>query len=312
MSRHSSNRNSPVDLKALSVISPWDWPDETAGQLARCLWDREAPEAQRRLALELVVELCDGLEEPFMACLEILCNPSESDQLRAEAAIALGPTLEEMDGLLEEDEEASELDPEDTWISPALFLRAKATLRELWYATELPELVRRKVLEASVRASQPWHCEAIRTAYAMGDADWTLSAVFAMQYVGGFEVEILESLAHLDLDVRCEAIQAAGNWSLEEAWPQVRSILDKGTRNKRLLLAAIEAAPALSPEAQEYLQPYCESKDEDIADLAAEVLSMLEGEGLGEEQDVDEWEDQALEGEDDPEPLKGRGASFRN
>jgi hypothetical protein len=47
--------------------------------------------------------------------------------------------------------------------------------------------VRRRVLEASVRAPQDWHQEAIREAYSSGDESWRLTAVFCMRFVRGFK-----------------------------------------------------------------------------------------------------------------------------
>ena len=83
-----------------------------------------------------------------------------------------------------------------------------------------------------------------------------------------------------------------------KAWPHVRAILRKAHQDKDLLLAAIEAAPALAPlEACEILGSYLDSKDEDISDAAMEAMSMADGDGFGEDLDEDEWEDRFF-GED--------------
>jgi hypothetical protein len=44
-----------------------------------------------------------------------------------------------------------------------------------------------RILEASVRAPQDRHPDAVRAAYASGDAAWKLTAVFRMADVRGFE-----------------------------------------------------------------------------------------------------------------------------
>ena len=316
-SRSKANDRPPkVDVKVLWNLPPWEWPKNAAQALLLLLRDREAPEEDRRMAVNLVSELCDDFEEPFSACLEILASPAESEALRCAAAITLGPTLEQMDYLVEPDSEEPEVDPEEPWVSPALFEKAKATLHDLWQSPELPKTLRRKVLESSVRSPQEWHPEAIRTAYSTDDTDWKLSAVFAMRYVRGFDAEILEALKHPDPDVHCEAVRAAGEWGLEKAWPHIRSILTKAPKDKNLLLAAIDAAPNLSSsEASEILGPYLGSKDEDIVEAAMEAFSMLDGEGLDDDFDDDEWEDHFFKEEDegdDPEPPKGKVIPFRH
>jgi hypothetical protein len=50
------------------------------------------------------------------------------------------------------------------------------------------------VLEASVRAPQDWHLDAIREAYSSTDEAWSLTAVFCMRFVRGFNEQILEAL----------------------------------------------------------------------------------------------------------------------
>src|ERR1035438_7783433 len=95
------------------------------------------------------------------------------------------------------------------------------SLRKLYQDESLPKELRRRILEGAVRAPEPWHQDAIRTAYQSGDSDWMVTAVFAMRYVRGFDDQILESLKSADEDIHYEAVVAAGNWSLDAAWPHV-------------------------------------------------------------------------------------------
>lgn len=303
-SKHTPQRpnNGPqkLDLEELWDMPPWEWPKNTELALLRLLQDREAPEEDRRTAVYLIGALCGNFEKPFRACLKILTCPAEPESLRCAAAIALGPSLEQMDCLSGPELEDPDF-AEEPWIPQALFLEAKTTLYDLWQSPEVPKTVKRKILEASVRSPQAWHSKAIRTAYSADDTEWKLSAVFAMQYVRGFETEILEALEHPDPDIHCEAVRAAGEWCLNKAWPHVRSILRKAPKDKNLLLAAIEAAPGLSPsEAGELISPYLDSKDEDIAETAMEAVPLLDM-----EEDEEEWEDHFFnedDEEDDPEP----------
>jgi len=274
-----------LDLKSLLGLPPWEWPREAPGAILGLLRDRMAPEKDRRLAVVLAGGLCDPVEDTFKACLAILACPEEPEALRAAAAIALGPGLEQA-------EERDWDDPEEGWLSPSLFEEAKEVLHEVWQAPGVPKVVRRKLLEAAVRAPQAWHADAVRAAYRDADLEWKLTAVFAMYYLQGFEDQILEALEHPDPEIQYEAVRAAGTWELVKAWPHVRAILSRPPRNKDLLLAALEAAPGLSEtEAGPCIAPYLDSKDEEVAEVAMEAMAMADGEDWGEDPDEDEWGD---------------------
>ena len=158
-------------------------------------------------------------------------------------------------------------------------------MRELYLDTGQPRDVRRKILEASVRASRKWHPEAVRSAYASDDAAWRLTAVFCMCYVGGFEKEIRAALDSEDPDIRYQAVRAAGNWELDAAWPHVAALVSSDRVDKRLRLAAIEAAAAIRPQAaQALLADLVDSDDEDLRDVAMEALTMAgQGSEFGED-----------------------------
>jgi HEAT repeat protein len=117
-----------------------------------------------------------------------------------------------------------------------------------------------------------------------------LTAVFAMRWVPGFREQILDALTSPDPAIRREAVEAAGNWELEEAWPHIMALLENTTTPKALLLAAIGAAAAIRPaEAGSSLLPLTESEDEEIAEAAKEAIAFC-GEDPGEMEDDEEWE----------------------
>jgi hypothetical protein len=154
--------------------------------------------------------------------------------------------------------------------------------------------VRRRILEASVRAPEDWHRDAILEAYSTGERDWILTAVFAMRWVRGFDDQILEALESTDSEIKCEAVQAAGNWELEGAWDCVVALVKDRGIPKDLRLAAIEAVGSIRPAgAREILSDLTESRDPEIADAAEEALMMAEAAaGFGEEggeDDEDDW-----------------------
>jgi hypothetical protein len=92
-----------------------------------------------------------------------------------------------------------------------------------------------------VRAREPWHKDAIREAYASGDRDWILTAVFAMRYVPGFEKETLEALKSTDPEIHLEAVRCGRGKELDAAWPHVSTLAKDDSTEKDLRIAAIGA-----------------------------------------------------------------------
>ena len=125
----------------------------------------------------------------------------------------------------------------------------------------------------------------MRTAYADSDEDWTLTAVFCMRFIEGFEEQILEALEARDSDIRFQAVLAAGKWQINAAWPHLADLLTSEHSDRDLRLAAIEAAAGVRPEeAAALLAELTQDGDEEIAEAAIEALSMaealMEGEDL--------------------------------
>jgi hypothetical protein len=199
------------------------------------------------------------------------------EALRSSASIALGAALEDADS------EGYDDDFAEPAVSEKTFTRIKKVLRAIHDDPDAPKELRRCALEASVRAVQDWLKPAVLAAYSQSDDEWKLTAVFGMRWVRGFENEIGAMLKSRNPEILCEAIRAAGNWELEEAWPMVSSILHTKTPEKDLLLAAIDAAANLRPEeAEPLLIEWTDSADEEIADAASEALAMA-GYRIGED-----------------------------
>jgi hypothetical protein len=164
-----------------------------------------------------------------------------------------------------------------------------------------PTLVRRRALEAAVRAPDDWQLEAIRQAYASDDKEWRLTAVFAMKYVRGLDSEILEALKkNEDEEIFFHAVEAAGANELQEAWPRIAQVLSDPKTDKTLLLAAIEAAGNYDLQlTRDLLLPLSDSQDEEISEAASEAMSMAESratfEGDDEEFASDDEEDEEKE-----------------
>jgi hypothetical protein len=256
-----------MDLKALKNTPPWDWPGDTAEKLASVLRDEQAAEPDRVLATEMAGDFTVVNDELVQALLAVLRSCDESEGVRGRAAISLGPILEYAD--TEGFDDAG-----DVPISERTFRRIQDSLRELYTDAQIPREVRRRILEASVRAPQDWHENAVRSAYASGDDRWKLTAVFCMRFVRGFDGQIVEELDSRNPGIHLEAVLAAGNWGLEAAWLHVAALIRSGKTPKPLLLAAIEAVPNIRPqEASEVLTGLTESDDEDIVEAVHEALA---------------------------------------
>lgn len=270
-----------MNIKTLKDIPPWQWSKGAGQIILDTLHNNQADVSDRQLAAELAGDSTVINDDLADALLSILSNPREPDGIRGQAAISLGPALEyaDMDGFE---------DPDDVPITEPMFRKIQGTLHKLCMDTQTPKEVRRPVLEASVRAPEKWHKNAVDAAYGSEDEAWKLTAVFCMQFIRGFDKQILESLKSQNPVIHYHAVCAAGNWGIDAAWPHIAALVTSEETEKELLLAAIEAAVFILPDkASEILSPLLESDDEDIVDAVFEALAMA-GEIHEDEEDDDE------------------------
>ena len=274
-----------MDLKTLKDIPPWEWPEDADKMFLEILRDDQADVSDRVLAAELAGDFTVINDELADALLSILRSGDESEELRGKAVISLGPALEHADTNEFED-------PEDVPISEQTFSRIQESLRKLYMDAGAPKEVRRRILEASVRAPQDWHQGAVRAAYSSDDEDWKLTAVFCMRFVRGFDDQILESLDSENPEIHYEAVCAAGDWAVDEAWPHIAALVASEETEKPLLLAAIDAVAGIRPqEASEILGDLTDSDDEDIVDAAFEAMAMAGGPS---DDDFDDEDDESF------------------
>ena len=272
-----------MDLRILAETPPWEWPEDVDKMLLAVLKDDRADGDDRILAADLAGDFTVINDALVDALLTILQNKDESEDLRGTAATSLGPVLEYTDTDWFDGPE------DDNPVSDATIDNIQDALRRLYLDAGVPESVRRRILEASVRSRRDWHQDAVRAAWSGKDEEWRLTAVFAMRWIGGFENQILEALKSDDPDIRYEAVCAAGNWELDGAWPHVSKLIKSKKTDKELLLAAIEAAVNIRPsEAGILLVDLVDSKDQDISDAAYEAMVMAEGVSEDEFDDDDE------------------------
>lgn len=258
-----------MDVKKLLDIPSWEWPQDTDKTFLKMLRDRRADASDRLIAAELAGDIAVIDDTLADALLSVVKNADETDQLRITAVLALGPVLEYTYDEIEM--------PDERTISAGMFNGIQGSLQRLYADENTPGEVRRRILEASVRAPQDWHHDAIYAAYAGDNEDWKVTAVFCMGFIDGFDEEILESLNSRNPDIYYEAVCAAGDWGLDGAWRHIKSILSENEADKPLLLAAIEAAVNIRPqEASGLLADLIYSDDEDISEAVHEAMSMIE------------------------------------
>jgi hypothetical protein len=272
-----------MDLKTLLDTPPWEWPPDAGRTFLKTLVNKRADESDRLIAADLAGDLVVMNDDLANTLLALVGDASEPEQLRAQAAISLGPVLEQAD--IDEFE-----DPDDVPITERTFHKIQDSLQKMYLDAGTPKEVRRRILEASVRAPQTWHQDAIRDAYSSGDAEWMLTAVFSMRYVRGFDNEILAALKSADPEIHYEAVQAAGNWELDAAWDHVVELVNNTHTPKPLLLAAISAVGSIRPaEAGIILVDLADSEDEEIAEAAAETMAEAEVASDEEDDEDEEW-----------------------
>jgi hypothetical protein len=253
----------------------------------KILIDQRADESDRLVAAELAGDFTVIDDDLADTLLTVVRSADEPGQLRAKAAISLGPVLEqaETDGFE---------DPDDVPITERTFRNIQDSLEKIYLDNSTPKEVRRRILEASVRAPEAWHQDAIRYAYSSGDKEWMLTAVFSMCWVCGFDDQILVALKSADPEIQYEAVKAAGNWELDAAWSHIVELVNDAHTPRPLLLAAISAVGSIRPaEAGNILVELADSEDEEIAEAADEAMAAAEV-ASDEEDDEDDEEDERV------------------
>lgn len=253
----------------LKDTPPWEWPEDAGELISKVLSDKNAPADERLLAADLAGDNVVMDNEMAPRLLSIIKDTGESEELRSGAAVSFGPSLEYAEMM-----EFDDFGDEDDLLSEEVFNEVQEAFRILYYDAGTPKLVRRRILEGSVRGPVEWHKEAVREAYSGDDTEWRITAVFCMGYIKGFESEIMESLESKNPEIFYEAVQSAGNWGLKDAWPCIKELLYKEDIDKWVLIAAIEAAATVNPEESvDILMDFQESEDDDIADAAEDALT---------------------------------------
>jgi HEAT repeat protein len=256
------------NLQDLLELPSWDWPADAADRIkgALAVADHEDMGTVVELAGDLVV-----MDDEIAGLLLGVLRGDSPDDVRGRAAIALGPALEEAGDLGFDEEFDSQFDTRV--LSEARVNEIQSILRGLHDDENVPLLVRRRALEASIREPREWHAEAVRQAYGRADKDWKLTAIFCMGHFAEFAPEVVESLDAAEVDLMVEAVRAAGMLGMGEAGPRVLELAADESQAAAVRYAAVEALANLeTPGSDELLVALTESEDDALAELAYESL----------------------------------------
>lgn len=234
------------------------------------------------VARAVALDEVSGIVDDALAreLLRFARDPDGDPEERGRALIALGPALEETS--YEEDEDGSlapPMGPEEWWETPLSadgYREVQEDLRRIYHDGAQPKTVRRRALEAAVRAARPWHKDAVATAWSSGDPEWRVTAVFAMGFLGGFDADIEAAFRGGDPMVRREAMRAAGIAEMEHLAAEILAIAADPTADSEDRIAAVDALGDLQHEdAEEVLEELAGSDDDELAEAAEAALEEI-------------------------------------
>lgn len=268
----SSSELSPLEM--LDHLPMWEWPENAREVILRALSDRDA--AVRLRASGFAAKIVD--DELALDLLR-MAREDQDPEVAARAAIALGPALEMCDVGAFDDIGDGSGDP----LSERVFDEIVAGLEKVYRDARAPVLVRRRVLEAAVRAPREWQEAAARAAFEADDLDWQVTSVFCMGYLPGFDSQIMKALGSGVDPLVLEAVVAAGQADVVDAGPFVLDLAAAEETTPQLRVAAIAALARLNPTgSKKLLAELRRSPDAEIlaaAEDALEELNILEALG---------------------------------
>ena len=249
-----------------------------AAREGRIIAGLEHPDDEVRGAAIGAATACpnDALVQQLM---ELAAHEDASVTAREAALIALGPALEEafmadahLDALLG-------LHPVDDAppMTPETLDRAAARMELLYRDAATPRLIRRRALEAAVRAPAGWEPGAARAAWQSRDAEWRLTAVFCAGYLDGLEQCVLSALEDEDEGLVAEALEAVEASGLERAAGRVRALLEDTQRPLDIRgRACLALGQCGGSDDWDSLDALASSDDPELAEAAVLGLAVLD------------------------------------
>jgi len=260
--------------------------DLAVNSIIKALTDPD-PEVRESAHEELAVEMNDDLAEAIVD----IATGQWSDDIRAEAIIALGPLIEECGDDYDHAlgfEWAPEYGPP---VSRETFGTVVEQIRAIYDDESAPKLLRRRAFEVLVRDPQPWQRDEIRKHYASNDEEWRLTAIFGMGSMTGFEEDLLVALENSQGLQLFEAVRAVGQMAIKRAASTIRHLASSTNTDRDLRFAAILALPNVDNDAYEFLEKLSRSKDRELAEVAREALDEVLINASVDDEDFDDEED---------------------
>lgn len=236
---------------------------------------------------ELIDHLLDQLDgiilddEEYRSVFDLARDRTASEDVRARAAISLGPALElwEM-----ERDDPFPMEGEEFTLDPKLAEEIHAGLLAIVRDEEEPKLVRRRALEAAVRCISDEHDRLIRRFWIDPDPEWRLTAIFAMGEYTFYEKDILAAVENDELApvLRAEAFRSAAKLDLKKISRLAKKIAGDASQPEELRAGALKAYASLAPiKSQDLLERIAEEEEGDLQELARTLLDLLEEDPLG-------------------------------
>jgi len=235
-------------------------------------WLERMTDPDDEVRAEASEELNEGMDDDVVAGLLLIVANHEDEEVRADAIIALGPIVE-MAGMEYDDEVDFDFDEElGPGITRETYLLLIDRLRAIYDDASLPKLVRRRAFEVLVRDPRGWQAVEVRKYFAADDAEWKLSAVFAMGHIAGFEKDLAALVRSAEGLMLVEAVRSAGAQGVTAAGKRIADVAMDERADLYLRLVAIAALSNVHKNSTEILEELTLSGNEEIVEAAEAAL----------------------------------------
>ena len=132
-------------------------------------------------------------------------------------------------------------------ITERMFHEIQDQLRQVFLDNTVPKEVRRRILEASGRATNDWHQNAIEQAFSNGDPEWKANRCVRDGLRHGLRQADPRGLEGSRSGDSRTSSQSGRHVELEAAWAHALALIQDRKTPKPLLLAAIGAVASIHP-----------------------------------------------------------------
>jgi HEAT repeat protein len=267
MNRDDDDDAGGPDLPDLAADEIWDLPPESRGVLVESLASDDPT-----VRLDAIEMLSHSLDDELALRALALARDDPDEEVRVAAVLALGPGLGASEAEADEESGVTAAAP----LSPSTVATIGQGLKQLYYDSAAPKIVRRRALETAVYAPGEWQDGATRAAWASGDAEWKQSAIFAMARLSGFERELVEALRDRSPLVRLESARAVGDSGIREAATRLLALARAADEEHLVRMAAMESLGLLGDRhALVALREIAAGTDSELAYAARSAMARI-------------------------------------